>query len=476
MKNIQKVFSENLRKHCAIGPDELVVAAISGGPDSLALLELLLQAGQRVIVGHFDHQLRKESARDADFVRRISAEKKVPCDIGTGDVNEYSKRHKTTIEESARILRYNFLFSLAREHHANVIAVGHNADDQVETVLMHLLRGSGLSGMAGMHYRQVLPAFDSNIALVRPLLDIWRSDIDAYCLENKLDPVIDKTNENNTYYRNRLRNELIPYLQSYNPNVKASIHKLSKVVITDLAFIQENVFKQFEAVCRQISDDLVAVSRQKFLQCDKSIQLNLLVYILKIVTGEQGDYDFDLINKILFYIENPPKSKFCHIYGKVWLNTGADEFVLSIGKQALSTKVFHQLPDVFNKAFVPGTPLDIQNGYWLKSEILSKDNVSEFLYSKFSAALDFDKLSGVLSVSNRKQGSRFAPLGMDGKTQKVSDYFINQKIPVQFREKYPLIFSGDEIAWIPGFQISDLYKIDSNTQTVLIMTIEKLGP
>lgn len=471
IQNMQDVFITNLREACHVRPDEVVIAGISGGPDSMALLDLLQKAGQPVIVGHFDHKLRPESSADAAYVSRMAEERKLPFCGGSEDVNAYASSHKATIEESARILRYRFLFSLAEDYHARHVAVGHNADDQVETVLMHLIRGSGLSGLAGMQHCQILTMFSQTTALIRPLLDTWRDDIDSYCAENGIFPVIDKTNTDTTYFRNRLRNDLIPYLESFNPQVKKAIQKLSQITKVDFAYIHKMVIREFDHLCTYKTKNTIGVSKAEFLDCDRSLQLNLLVHILQMLTESQGDYDFELLNRTLFYIKNPPRSRQCHLYGDIWLRISETQFTLSIGKPQPSSESIVQTGDNFHAVIHPGETIDLLSGYKLTLEISQNDASIRLTPGKFYAVLDYDKVTGDLTVQNRKPGSRFAPLGMNGKSSKISDYFINQKIPVQFRQKYPLVYAGDTIAWVPGYQIAECYKVDETTQRVIILAI-----
>jgi len=439
----------------------------------MALLDLLLKVGQPVIIGHFDHCLRPESGMDADYVQKIAQERNLQFCVGSEDVKAFAISQKATIEESARILRYKFLFSLADEYHAKHIAVGHNADDQVETVLMHLIRGAGLSGLTGMRHRQTLNSFSKTAVLIRPLLDTWRDEIEVYCAENGLAPVIDKTNTDITYFRNRLRNDLIPYLQSLNPKVKNAVQKLSQITKIDLAYIQKAVIMQFDQLCTRQSKHAVGLSKEAFLNCDQSIQLNLIVHILQMLTGSQGDYDFELLNRALLYIKNPPRSGRCHLYGAIWLQVGETEFTLSVGKTQLSNTSIIQTPDNISLVISPGKTVDLLNDYKLTSQIRPADASILSVASKLTAVLDYEKLTGDLTVENPKPGSRFMPLGMNGKTVKISDYFINQKIPVHYRQKYPLVYAGDTIAWVPGYQIAECYKVDETTQKVIILIIKK---
>ncbi|MFH2040471.1 MAG: tRNA lysidine(34) synthetase TilS, partial [Chloroflexota bacterium] len=194
-----------------------ILVGVSGGPDSLCLLDVLVKAKRPVIVAHFNHLLRPESDQEAEHVKHMAQHYGLPFVTGSQDVKAFASKNGFSLEEAARKLRYRFLFAQAHKLGAMVIAVAHQADDQVETVLMHFLRGAGLNGLKGMIPVTLLPEFDPEIRLIRPLLRTWRKDIEAYCETHKLDTVEDLTNLDQTYFRNRLRHSLIPTMETYNP-------------------------------------------------------------------------------------------------------------------------------------------------------------------------------------------------------------------------------------------------------------------
>ena len=170
LNGIESIF----RDTCQLTPDRNILVGVSGGPDSLCLMEALRQVGYPIIVAYFNHRLRPDSEIEANALEKTVARKMVSSVFEEGDVRGYAESEGLSIEEAARTLRYRFLFEQARAYEAQAVAVGHTADDQVETVLMHFLRGAGLTGLKGMSYRAFLPAFDENIPVVRPLLDVWR--------------------------------------------------------------------------------------------------------------------------------------------------------------------------------------------------------------------------------------------------------------------------------------------------------------
>src|SRR3990172_11299082 len=174
-------IESTLGETCGLTKDRPIIAGISGGPDSLCLLGVLREAGYRIIVAHFNHKLRPDSDADANIVEQTASRLNIASVIESGNVRLFAEDEKLSIEEAARIMRYRFLMEQARRFKAQAVAVGHTADDQVETVLMHLIRGAGLDGLKGMTHRTFIKLFDPEIPIVRPLLDIWREETVVYC-------------------------------------------------------------------------------------------------------------------------------------------------------------------------------------------------------------------------------------------------------------------------------------------------------
>jgi tRNA(Ile)-lysidine synthase len=230
-----------LESECGLQSEKPVLVGVSGGPDSLCLADVLESLGYSLVIAHFNHQLRPQAGDDARVVEEFAGKRGIPFVLGSEKVGEFAESHHLSLEEAARICRYRFLFSQAEAAGAQAVAVAHNADDQVETVLMHLLRGSGLSGLRGMPYRSLTTEWSSTIPLVRPLLGVWREEINEYCAVRQLQPVTDLSNQDTTFYRNRLRHELVPYLQHYNPQAKERIWKMANVLAADYEVLEAQV-------------------------------------------------------------------------------------------------------------------------------------------------------------------------------------------------------------------------------------------
>jgi tRNA(Ile)-lysidine synthase len=222
-----------LENKCLINPDQAIVLGVSGGPDSLCMLESMHQLGYRLIVAHLDHALRPSSVSEREKIEQISERKGLPFIFQREDVASFAQKNRQSLEEAARTLRYRFLLQQAEKTGAQAVAVGHTADDQVETVLMHFLRGSGLSGLRGMDFRSLPNPWSTHIPLVRPLLGIWREEILAFLKQHDLEPNLDESNQDLRFYRNRLRNELIPRLDELNPGLRERIWQTAGIISAD---------------------------------------------------------------------------------------------------------------------------------------------------------------------------------------------------------------------------------------------------
>jgi tRNA(Ile)-lysidine synthase len=210
----------------------LLLIGVSGGPDSLCLLHALHALGYHIIAAHVNHGLRPEADEEEQTIKQYAGELGVEFFSCKVDVLSYASEHSNSIEEAGRIMRYHYLFERAEKMGVCAVLVGHNADDQVETILMHLLRGSGLAGLRGMEYRSVPNPWSEHIPLIRPLLSIWREEIVKYLTEHGLKPISDQSNLDTTFFRNRLRHELFPILEKYNPRIRENLQRLGLILGT----------------------------------------------------------------------------------------------------------------------------------------------------------------------------------------------------------------------------------------------------
>jgi tRNA(Ile)-lysidine synthase len=467
-----------LRNQCGLDPAKAVLAGISGGPDSLCLLRILQEAGYQVIVAHFNHQLRPEADPEADSVSQLAGRLGLPFAGGSANVRAYAKEQSLSLEEAARILRYRFLFAAAREHSAQAVAVGHTADDQVETVLMHFLRGAGLSGLKGMEYRSILPVFDAQIALVRPLLSLWRRETEAYCREHDLQPHLDASNADTAYFRNRLRHELIPELETYNPRLKETLLRSAQTLQGDYAALQEILKPIWREVVVEKGKDWLAFDRDGLAKLPPGMRRNLLRQAAESLRPEDRDYGFNALERAAAFVEAPAGRQIDFASG-LYLFAEQGKITLAAYEADLP---FQQWPQVEQELVIREQrtesreqSVELGNGWEINvDERLREGNFWRQEVGAWSAWLDGDRLpAGELVIRPRRLGDVFVPLGMAGQTIKLKDFYINLKIPQRARRRWPLVCAGDQVIWVVGYQIAYPFRITEETRHILHLEIKK---
>lgn len=373
-----------------------VLVALSGGPDSVCLLYVLRELGLKLYIAHLNHGLRgKESDTDQRFCEDLGRRLGIPV---------YTKKVKIKKnEETGRNARYKFLEETSRRIGATKIALGHNADDQAETVLMRLLRGAGTRGLSG------IPPVRGII--IRPLINVWREEILDYLKKKDIAYRIDSTNLGTDYFRNRIRHELIPYLSKYNPNIKNILRNTGRnmAMLSDIR--QELIIRAGKKLGVNLSSEHV----------DDILSMNKEIFLPKGIVARK-EYD-----KLVFFKKSPKKS-------------------------------FRVELPVPGKARIPKYNILISSMLCKKPKKITRKS--------FEVMLDYDKISRPLIVRNRRPGDTFQPIGLRGK-KKLKKIFIDEKIPERLRDTIPLVVSGKDICWIPGYRIGEKFKIDSNTVRVV---------
>ncbi len=274
-----------------------ILIGLSGGPDSLCLLHLARECGLKIVAAHLDHGLREGSAQDAEIVAELCASQQTELISKRIDVRDYSRQHKMTIEEAARSVRYRFLFDTANQIGAQAVLVAHHADDQVETVLMHLLRGTGVAGLRGMQMKLLPNSWSDKIPLVRPLLKTWRSEILDYCREHALEPIQDETNQDTRIHRNRIRQELIPELETYNLKFKQNLLKTIEIIQSEEVSLENQLIEIREELVRQRGKEYVMFNQAGFMSLSSALQRRLLRALIEEVNSSIHDMEFDLVDR-----------------------------------------------------------------------------------------------------------------------------------------------------------------------------------
>lgn len=467
-----------LEKDCQLVKTQPILVGVSGGPDSLCLLIALHQLGYPVIVAHLNHGLRPEADSDALAVRGITDRLGVPFIQGIEDVADFANKNAFSVEEAARMLRYHFLFDQAGRIHAQAVAVGHTADDQVETVLMHLLRGAGLDGLKGMTIRTLPTAWSQEIPLVRPLLSIWREEVLAYCQAHGLHPVLDRSNLDTTFFRNRLRHELIPILENYNPAVRQNIWRTALVLAGDHDVLSQVISRAWEGCLIEQGPGWEAFDLRQLREQSLGLQRHLLRRAIALLRPGLRDIGFDTVTRALDFIAHPSRSKQCDLSAGLCLRSENGRLWIATWEADLPGS---QWPQMISKTSlyldVPGE-LSLPMGWTLHAERVtnSQSTYRQALMNAdpFQAWVDAENIKIPLVVRSRCPGERFFPLGMDNHSLKLADFMINVKVPRRARMAWPLVCSGPDILWVPGYRLGHTHRLQQTARRAIYLQLSRI--
>lgn len=451
IERVRSAFLHSLRYECLVDGNRPVLLGVSGGPDSMFLLEMFRREGLPFIVGLFDHGLREESGEEAEFVRNHCEKAGIPFYMGFGNVRKLSEAEHFSLEAAARKMRYGFLFQTADATGAQAIATAHHADDQAETVLLHLLRGSGPDGLSGMLPRTFLRDFSDEIPLIRPLLKITREDILSFLDEGNVPYRIDRSNYDTAYTRSRIRHELLPLLrEKFNPGITETLGETAELAALDRDYWHQLTKETFD-LC---SCGHLRLDRQKFGEIHPALQSRL---IRKIGT-DQGvpseKLGFDAVTECLERIRTDAENDSFSLAGEIRVRLRSDVILFGDGSEAYP---------------------QMDTDCWT-AEILSveqaelPEKLAQVRRDPFLALLDSAKIAGKACFSRPETGDRMLPYGMSGE-KKVSDIFVDTKTPQEYRKNYAVLRDDEGIIWIPGFRIADRVAVTKETREAFLYHI-----
>jgi tRNA(Ile)-lysidine synthase len=428
--------------------------------------------GYPLLVAHLNHGLRLEANDDALAVREAARTRGLPFILEEADIDAFARSHAFTIEEAAREVRYQFLFEQACKHQAQAVVVAHTADDQVETILMHLLRGAGLSGLRGMSYRMQPNPWSNEIALVRPFLGVFRDEVLSYCNELDLHPVFDRSNLDLTFFRNRIRGELIPALETYNSGIKSTLWRMTQTLASDDQVLEKLTNDAWQDCCLEHGLVSVALKIDSLLAQPLGIQRRLVRRAISLLRPGLRDINFASVERTLSFLRQPTRSAQLDLTNGLRLLQEGERLWIANWKGDLPTDDWPQISNTPHQLSVPGC-VGLQGNWHIqaayaediqKAVAQSADNANPF-----QAWIDLLDLQPSFLIRPQLPGDRFQPQGMDGRQVKVSDFFVNVKMPRRVRRNWPLVCLGNVISWIPGYRISHLHRLTaSSTQAVFL--------
>ena len=441
--NIEKQVFSYIEKYNMIEAGSQVIAGVSGGADSVCLLFLLKKYQEQkdfaLYAIHVNHGIRGEEAvRDQEYSRKICERLGVPFTLFCKDVPELAKKEKLSLEEAGRIARRRAFFEKAealgnKKHTA--IALAHHENDNAETVLHHLIRGTGAAGLGGIRSIQMT---EEGISYIRPLLKIPRREIEEYLEEQQICWMTDSTNEGTEYTRNKIRHKILPEMEQINPRAAAHIAKTAEMFQN----IEEYLTEQADILYREYVTPKKGGYRigRGLFQEKEIMQSYVVMKVLQQAAGQKKDITSSHIEAVLSLAKG---------------RTGAS---LSLMGSLLASQVYGEVhigvPEV-TKVLLP--EMEFQVFPWENQQIPEKT------YTKW---FDYDKIKSSLKIRHREPGDFFTVTETGGR-KKLKDYFIDCKIPREERERIPLLADGSHILWILGYRISQYYKVTSQTKTVL---------
>lgn len=453
---MEERFLRNLKNKTDIGPGDRILVAVSGGMDSVLLLYLLnkykKEIGIEIEAAHINHMLRsKDSDKDQQLVKKLCNDWSITFHTINIDVKKISKTKKWSIEEGARKLRYEYLKNLKEELNFNKIAVAHHHKDQAETILMHLIRGTGAEGLRGM--------FIDKDDIIRPLLNITREDIEKSVKELELEYRTDKSNLQTRYARNKIRIKLLPILRKYNPQIENNLVKTGEIIREDNNFIEKEVLKYYNKYIQK-KDKYIMID-EKIKELHLAIRRRLIIKAYKELSHMYLEYKY--VEKADEYIQNDPdkQNKKLGLPNGINLYGNKEGLILDMRRKSHikeGTELIIEKPGNYEYA---GKQLNIE----VITEIPTKD-----IYIKRGSDegyVDFNKLKWPLKIRNRKAGDTFFVIG-EKSERKIKKLLMDRGIEESKRNTIPFITDEDgKLVFIPGIGISELFKIDDNTVTIL---------
>ncbi len=458
-----------IQEHHLVSGGEKLLVAVSGGPDSVCLLHILAKLQReleaKLQVAHLNHQLRgAESEADAGYVSDLARQWGIPATIEGRDVKGYQAQQRLSLEEAAREVRYSFLTQVARSIGAERVAVGHTMDDHIETILMHLIRGTGTRGLRGLQPVTVWQSAANSLTIIRPLLEISHQETEDYCHQHQLMPRLDASNLSLSPLRNRIRQQLLPLLESYNPRMAETLLRTGRIASDDIDFLDEQIARLWDEMAQQRGETII-LDKERFDQMPSALQRYLLRASAEKLLGSAKDIEMRHIEQMMS-LATKPAGKRLSLPGGLIFSIEYNQYLLTSDLAALSP--FPVLRDEFQLK-IPGETL--LPGWRVEANIANREQMTE-KGGDFTASFDLGKTGDKLLVRPRQSGDRFQPLGMS-QPKKVNEFMIDAKIPQAWRQQVPLVCSPQHILWVVGWRIDDRAKVTDNTKQILCLKFER---
>jgi len=470
-------IKETINKHRMLSPGDRVVVAVSGGPDSVCLLRALLafmpEYELTLHVAHLDHRFRgEESAAEARFVRGLAARLSLPATIEASDVPAYCRERGLSAQAGAREVRYAFLQEVAKREHAARIALGHTANDQAETLLMRLIRGAGVTGLSA------IPPIRENI--IRPLIDVTREEVLGYLKENGQDCITDPSNLKPFYTRNRVRREVLPVLERFNPRIVEALATAAAVLRDENAAMEASLAAVIDRTVRQ-DGETVRIARAEFNDFLPALRRRVLRKALALSSGkEAAGLSSVQTEEALAFMAETQTGRMMELPGGLSLAREYDSFLIRRHERVEELNTPLAIP---GRTDVPGTGLQVEvqirealelDGGLPSHRGTGDDNEGPFDENYlWQAQFDYDKIALPLYLRSRRVGDWFCPAGMEGKKKKLQDYFVDEKVPRFRRAAVPLLATEQGLVWVIGMRTDGRYLPGRETKKLLTVRVRR---
>ena len=470
MESLIHKIKNTLAEHKMVETGDRVLVGVSGGPDSVSLLyglhALKQELGIELVVAHLNHRARgAESDGDARFVQQLGDSLKIQTVMEAQDVPAEQAASKQSFQETARNIRLGFFERALKQTGADKVALGHTLDDQVETVLMNLLRGTGLTGLAGMS--------PVRSPYIRPLFECFRSEVIEFLKGRNISYCQDSSNEKTDYLRNRIRLELIPYLKdNYNPKIVENLFEASRIFSGDNDWLNDLVDREFDRTASWAENrDSLEIDIDAFSPLPLALKRRLIRKALQALKGDLRTITSLHVHDLLPLFHATEKGKKIDLPGHLEAVCRGEAVVFKkIPERGTGISIEEMGPsDWVGQLDIPGETEVGETGVTLKTEIV-EPVASEFASPPSNQAfLDFDKTGGTILVRFFQPGDRLKPLGMNG-TKKVKSLFIDDKVPREMRSSIPILTTrNNDIIWVYGTRIAHPYRVTPKTKKVLFI-------
>ena len=457
------IYENNL-----LNKGERVLVALSGGPDSVCLLHMLYRIKDKFNLKlgaiHINHMLRGEEAdKDENYIIDLCEQMGIKHYVKRINIEYIAKETNVSLETAGRNERYKAFEEIKIKDKYNKIAVAHNANDQAETILMRIMRGTGLEGLTG-----IKPQREGGI--IRPILCLNRQEIEDYCEYNGLNPRIDASNYDRHYSRNRVRLDILPYMRdNFNKDIIDTLNRMTLLLQKDNEFIEEYSQKCYNIYCKKHNNKL-EILKELFEKEMESIITRVVIIAFKEISKSYQNFEMKHIYEIvnLAFRETGKKINLTNniicenLYGNIVLSKNDNKYYNSCVKTEIKLDKDNIIENI---EF---------NNYIINFEVIENKKKEKFTKNNLIKLFNYDKIEKEILIRYRKDGDKIIPLGMSG-SKKVKDIFINSKVPREERDNTPILCFDDKISWIVGYKTSQLFKIDSDTKMILKITVNRKG-